>query len=203
MDNLKSIVAFTYYLHHTPTGKKYYGVRFKKGCKVEDLWTVYFSSSIIVKQLIKEYGKDSFTYEIRKTFSSTAAARKWENKVQRRLHVDTRLDWINRHIQGEQFHCICHSDKTKLKISLAMKGRIMTETHKKRMSEKALIVNENRRNTGWKMPKDAVEKSRQYHLGRPRSPETIEKIKKSKQGTVRKYLPDGSFIMIKPDHIDQ
>ena len=35
-------IPFTYYLYHKPTGKKYYGVRFKKGCHPDDLWNKYF-----------------------------------------------------------------------------------------------------------------------------------------------------------------
>jgi hypothetical protein len=49
------MIPFTYLLKHIPTKKYYYGVKLKKGCHPNDLWTKYFTSSKIVKSLIKKY----------------------------------------------------------------------------------------------------------------------------------------------------
>jgi hypothetical protein len=88
-------IPFTYLLKHIPTNKYYYGVRFKKGCHPNDLWTKYFTSSKKVKGLIKKYGKKSFIFEIRKTFKTPQQAINWENKVLKRMKVIYRNDFLN------------------------------------------------------------------------------------------------------------
>lgn len=92
---------FTYLLFHKPTGKKYYGARWSKQCHPTDLWKTYFTSSKHVKKLISEYGKESFSFEIRKTFSSIEECRKWEERVLRKLNVTSKDDWINKNINGK------------------------------------------------------------------------------------------------------
>ena len=88
-------IPFTYLLKHIPTNKYYYGVRFKKNCHPNDLWTKYFTSSKKVKGLIRKYGKKSFKFEIRKTFKTQQEAIKWENKVLKRMKVIYRNDFLN------------------------------------------------------------------------------------------------------------
>jgi hypothetical protein len=88
-------IPFTYLLKHIPTNKYYYGVRFKKGCHPNDLWTKYFTSSKKVKGLIKRYGKKSFIFEIRKKFKTVKQAMNWENKVLKRMKVIHRDDFLN------------------------------------------------------------------------------------------------------------
>jgi hypothetical protein len=80
-------VYFTYYLYHKPTGKKYYGARWKPACNPSDLWDTYFTSSKHVHKLIEEYGKESFHYEIRKMFSNKSECISWEQRVLKRLKV--------------------------------------------------------------------------------------------------------------------
>jgi hypothetical protein len=65
---------YTYLLRHLPTGRAYYGVRYAKGCSPADLWVKYFTSSKDIHNMIKEYGKDSFTAEVRKIFVDPAKA---------------------------------------------------------------------------------------------------------------------------------
>lgn len=89
-------IPFTYYLVHQPSGRKYYGVRYKKNCDPSDIWTVYFSSSPEVHRLIKEDGADSFTVQVRKVFSDVEAAKEWEYRVLQRLKVTGKSEWINR-----------------------------------------------------------------------------------------------------------
>ena len=91
---------YTYLLRHAPTNKVYYGVRWKNiklGLSAEeDLWRGYFTSSKVIKQLIKDYGVDSFTYEIRREFNSVKTARDWETKVLKRMKVTKNQDvWLN------------------------------------------------------------------------------------------------------------
>lgn len=88
---------YTYLLKHIPTGKVYYGCRFAKKCSPDDFWKSYFTSSKYVKELISKYGKESFVFEIRKTFSNVDTCRLWESKVLKRLNVLNRQDiFINK-----------------------------------------------------------------------------------------------------------
>ena len=89
------MIPFTYLVKHMPTNRYYYGVRFRKKCNPNDLWTKYFTSSKKVKGLIKRYGKKSFQFEIRKTFKTAQQAMAWEFKVLRRMKVVGRKDFLN------------------------------------------------------------------------------------------------------------
>ena len=61
-------LAYTYYIVNKVTGQYYYGSRYKnislKRTPAQDLWIYYQTSSNSVKQLIDEYGKDSFEVSI-------------------------------------------------------------------------------------------------------------------------------------------
>lgn len=90
------MVPYTYLLKHIPTNKFYYGVRYAKGCSPNDFWNIYYTSSKYVHSLIKEYGKTSFDFEIRKIFISETTARNWEKKVLRRMRAVSRNDFLNK-----------------------------------------------------------------------------------------------------------
>jgi len=94
-------IPYTYYLINAITKEKYYGVRYGKDCNPSDLWTTYFSSSKQVKRLIKLYGANSFTYEVRKIFSTAEEARNWEERVLRKLNVMKNASWLNKSICGK------------------------------------------------------------------------------------------------------
>ena len=72
---------YTYRIQFIPTGEYYYGVRFAKNCNPSDLWAKYFTSSKKIKSLIKKFGKDSFSFEIRKIFKNSNSAILWEHRV--------------------------------------------------------------------------------------------------------------------------
>ena len=198
-------IPYSYFLYHKPTGLKYYGIKYGKHCHPDQLWVKYFSSSKIVQQLIKEYGKDSFDCTVRKIFTSSSKALLWEHKVLRRLDAANKEDWINRHNGGKKFRAPeQHSINTKKAISKKLKGRTFTEEHKSNISKGSLIDRQRRRDQGYKMPEDFVPKMLKTRtekiangLINPYSKERNEKMAASKRGTKRKYLPDGSFIMIK------
>lgn len=88
-------VPYTYLLKHLPTGKFYYGCRFAEGCHPSEFWKEYKTSSKYVKELVEQYGADSFEYEIRKTFTDKLAARTWETKVLTKMKVVIREDFLN------------------------------------------------------------------------------------------------------------
>ena len=138
---------YTYFLLHRPTGLKYYGAKYSKNADPTKLWVNYFSSSKKVKKLIQEYGKDSFDFEIRKTFKTKEETLLWEQSVLKRLKVDERKDWLNVHIYGGRWFVNIRtaehkkhkqhppiSEETKKKISESRMGIQFSEEHKKNLS---------------------------------------------------------------------
>ena len=78
-------MPYAYVVVHKKSGSWYYGVRTKKGCKPEDLWTTYFTSSKKVHALVAQDGKEAFEVAIRRMFSSENAAISWEHRVLKRI----------------------------------------------------------------------------------------------------------------------
>jgi len=97
-------VAFTYIIVNKATGKFYYGAKYSKGCCHSDLGTTYFSSSVSLRREIKELGKSSFRYEIRKSFSSVEECLKWEHRVLKRIRAKDRNDCYNLSNGGTTFN---------------------------------------------------------------------------------------------------
>jgi hypothetical protein len=194
-----STIPFSYYLFHKPTGKHYYGIRFAKNCCPDDLWTKYFSSSVIVKKLIAEYGADSFHTEVRKVFDNSSAALLWEHKVLRRLNASANPNWINRHNGSNKFRApAAHSAATKETLRKKITGMKRSATTKAKHSATAKLREAKRRSEGWKMPSEDVKRRADAKRGVPRTPEMVAKMRATKKGTKRQYLPDGTFIMVKP-----
>ena len=201
------MIAFTYLLVHLPTGKRYYGVRFAKGSHPDQLWTTYFSTSKVVKQLIAETGTSSFTAEVRRTFDDPVKALAWETKFLHRVDAAGSDIWLNRHNGGRgNFRAPeSHSQETKEKIRKAMIGREYTDQHRLKQSEKAKLREQKRKETGWKMPAESTaraQKTRKLRIDsgeiNPYSEERNRKMGESKKGAKRVYRPDGSFYMVKP-----
>lgn len=90
-------VPFTYIITHIPTGVKYYGARWKKGCHPNDLGSTYFSSSKFMKRIISEEGVDNFHFEIRKIFQNAIEAISWETKFLTRVDAARSNKWFNKH----------------------------------------------------------------------------------------------------------
>lgn len=196
------MIPFSYHLHHIPTNLHYYGIKHSKGCQPSDLWKTYFSSSKIVKSLIKQYGKDSFSVEVRRIFTTSQEALAWEHRVLRRLHAAEKDAWINRHNGGTKFRSPQkHTEKTKEKISKKLKGRKISGHAKIIMREKGLIREQHKKETGWHMSEESRQKissgvKKVAHL--IYTDERNEKMANSKKGTKKVYQLDGSFKYLKP-----
>lgn len=89
-------MAYTYRITHIPTGRHYYGVRFKPNCQPTDLWIKYFTSSKTVHNLIEQDGLEAFNVEVRKVFEDADEARNWEQRVLKRLKVTKNPLWLNK-----------------------------------------------------------------------------------------------------------
>lgn len=88
-------MAYTYLIGWSEHRKYYYGVRFAKDAKPEDLWVSYFTLSKHVKAFTKEFGNPDII-EIRKMFDNVQEAREWEHKVLRRIGAVKSDMWLNK-----------------------------------------------------------------------------------------------------------
>lgn len=138
---------YTYRICWSSTGMKYYGVRYAKDCHPSDLFVTYFTSSVYVKDYIKEHGLPDII-EIRKVFTGenrVTLAREWEHDVLKRIRVTIREDYLNK-TDGKAInpkHLGWHKGKTKenseglAKLSRTLTGRTKhTHEHLTILSEK-------------------------------------------------------------------
>ena len=136
MKLINEIKPYTYLVKFKPTGKVYYGSRCQNvtkfnGTPSEDFWNHYTTSSENINNLIEEYGKDAFEYEIRRTFDSVEEMADWETRVLTRCRVLERQDrWMNGNIAGKK---ILTEAGAKV-ISATHKDKPKTEEHKKNLS---------------------------------------------------------------------
>jgi len=118
---------YTYVIKNLITGKRYYGCRYAKNCHPSEFWKTYFTSSKIVKKLIKEAGKENWYIEIRHIFSDINLCKAWEEKVLRRLGVPKNPMWYNQSIGGKKF--LLQGDALELqKIVVSAKMKEITST---------------------------------------------------------------------------
>jgi hypothetical protein len=128
---------FTYCIGWKSLNKFYYGVRYANGCSPLDLWQKYFTSSKIVKTYRALYGEPDHV-EIRKTFTDKLSAKLWEDKVLRRLKVETNDTWIN--VSSTHFNKSIMTDDMKLHIGFTQKGRVSPMKGKKHTEENKLKI---------------------------------------------------------------
>ena len=112
--------AYTYSIHHLPTNKIYYGVR--KSTTV-DIGTTYFSSSKLVKQMLRAESIENFKFKVRKKFSSYEEARLHETRVLSRIKAVTNPMMLNQAVSSPR---LCSKNPTaelqrRASISKAMK----------------------------------------------------------------------------------
>jgi hypothetical protein len=159
-------IPFTYLIKHIPTNKYYYGVRFKKNCHPNDLWTKYFTSSKKIKGLIKRYGKKSFKFEIRKTFKTSEQALNWEHKVLKRLKVIYKDNFLNLTDNKSV------DPKYLSKINKGKNNPFYNKKHNKNIIEKIRLSSLKRKHT-----KETKNKIRLFNIGKKHSKKTIEKLR--------------------------
>lgn len=117
------MTPYTYLIGWPHHNTFYYGVRYRPGCTPSDLWVTYFTSSKEVKAFRKLHGEPTLI-QIRRMFSSSAAARAWEHKVLRRMNVRDRSDFLN--ITTSRAPSMLgkrHKEETLKKMSAWQKGK--------------------------------------------------------------------------------
>lgn len=87
-------MGYTYLIGWTRLGTWYYGVRFAKGCSLDDLWAKYFTSSNRVKKFRETYGEPDVV-EIRQVFNDKLSAQNWESRLLRRIKAVKSPHWLN------------------------------------------------------------------------------------------------------------
>jgi hypothetical protein len=124
--------AYTYLIGWSKLNLWYYGVRYRKGCRVEDLFTKYYTSSTYVHSVMFNHGKPD-VIQIRKTFESRKKALVWEQTVQRRMNVLKDPKWLNKNISG----AIYYDDEVRAK----MREMKMNRTWMHKGKEIILVLN--------------------------------------------------------------
>ncbi len=114
---------YTYLIGWKKQNKFYYGVRYSKKCKPDDLWVTYFTSSKYVREFRNQYGEPDII-QIRRTFKDKKSAKNWEDKVLRRLNCVFDDKWLNK-ANLNAFKSVVMTDEIKNNISISRcKNRI-------------------------------------------------------------------------------
>jgi hypothetical protein len=184
---MKDRIPFTYILKFKPTGQYYYGSRYSKYCHPSQLWTTYYTSSKVIRQLVKEHGQDSFEFKVTKIFDNKESARFWEHRFLAKVKASKNPKWLNQHNGAGDFinkGGLKFTEEHKRKISLGNKGKLKPGT------AKSLIGNTH--NKGKKYSEESKKKlslsrmGNKNRLGIPHPESDKQKIKDSMN-----KLPDG------------
>jgi len=129
---------YTYKIINLINNKLYYGVRSCECLPEEDI--KYMGSGVLIRRSIKKHGIDNFIKKIDKIFETREEANLYEAKIVdlEFIKLDNTYNlktgglngcgWKGWTGQGSQ------SDETKKKISIAMRGKIVSDETKKKMS---------------------------------------------------------------------
>lgn len=88
-------IPFTYLIGWSKYNIWYYGAKYSKNCKPQDLWTKYFTSSKHVFEFRQNNGEPDII-EIRKIFSSKEKCVLWESNVLCKIDAAKRTDFLNK-----------------------------------------------------------------------------------------------------------
>ena len=135
--------SYTYLIGWKTLQTYYYGIRYAKNCKTEELFNTYFTSSKYVKEFLQKHGTPDII-EIRKKFNDVQKAQLWESKVLRRINAKDRKDFLNKtdnkSISSEKAMQGATKKRSKSfreKLSSYRKGKKHSEETRKKMSEAA------------------------------------------------------------------
>lgn len=188
-------IPYTYLIGWSQHNKFYYGRRTAKNCNPNEFWVSYFTSSNYVKQFRKEFGEPDII-QIRKTFNNPNKCKLWESKFLTKVDAQNNPLFLNKKNSDDKWDTTgttpwnknkpC-SDKTKFKISSALKGKSSGPQSKETCLKKSIS---NKGQIPWHNGKKGVYKSesieliRQSKLGKPRPDSVKTALSESKQGKV-------------------
>lgn len=171
---------YTYLIGWSKLNYWYYGCEYKKTAHPDNLWTTYFTSSEIVKEMRIWHGEPDHI-EVRMTFDTAANARAWEDKVIRRLGAVFSDKWLNRANGGKEFCNDSPQTRERMRLAkLGKKGAKRSELTKQKMRKAAL---------GRKFSEEHKQKLCEARRKRaPVSLETKEKMRLARQGKTYEEL---------------
>lgn len=135
-------IPYTYLIGWSKLNLWYYGSRYTNSVRgianPSDLWTTYFTSSKLVKEVREKHGEPDVV-QIRKTFKTAEEATTWEAKVCNRMDVKNDLKFLNMHNGDGKFSNagIIPSEETRAKIAATKIGKTHTAEVRKKLSEKS------------------------------------------------------------------
>lgn len=186
---------FTYLIGWPEHNTFYYGVRYARGCSPIELWTTYFTSSTKVKERREQWGEPTVK-QVRKVFEDAISAKRWEDRVLRRLDArnhplllnQTSLPGPPHEKTPEQIEKIAQkkrgrplTDEHKAKIGAANRGKTWTLSAETRARQSAAKL-------GVAKPEGFGEKVSVRMRGRVQSQEERDRRKASLTG--RKLSPE-------------
>lgn len=169
-------MPYTYLIIEKSTGKRYYGLRYRKGCQPSGLGVVYFSSSKVLQPLCKTH-PENYMFEVRRSFATIEAAREWEHKVLRRMRVKDDPRWYNQ-TDNKLF-------SLESCLNGAHKGMLHTDESKRKMSEahkQHLADPKNHSMFGKHHSDESKRKMRDAKLGKHASEDTRLKMSNRRSG---------------------
>lgn len=89
------MIPYFYRVYFKPTGQYYVGIQYGKGAHPNNLWDKYFTSSKVVKSLIKQFGLSSFTPKVTKVFKTAKEAMNYERKFLVKVKANTNKKFLN------------------------------------------------------------------------------------------------------------
>lgn len=148
---------YTYILEWTLHKKRYIGARWAKGCDPNDLWSKYFTSSIHVKNFVKQNGPPDLIL-IDQVFDNANDAIRREDFLLRQYDAGKNSLFLNKAVgavynfndpdirarQAKSRVGTKHTAESKAKIGAASKGRTFTPEALEKMRLKALGHTRNR-----------------------------------------------------------
>jgi len=130
-------LAYTYFVRNKITNQFYYGSRFhntkRQRTPEEDFWIYYFTTSKIVKNDIKIYGKDQFEYKIIYKNEDYNLCYWYEQDLIKE-HIKNPLclnrHYVDRKSNNQKFSAfgLIHTEESKIKMSKAKTGKSLPRT---------------------------------------------------------------------------
>ena len=183
--------AYTYTIRHLPTNKIYYGVR---KSTIVDIGINYFSSSKLVKQMLKTENIENFKFKVRRKFLSYEEARLHETKILSRIKAVTNPMVLNQAVSSPR---LCSKNPTaeiqrRKSISKSMKQLWSDPSYKDAQSFNKLSSEE----YSARGKAGALKRAKNYSSGiTPRKP------KKAKSYKDVILVKDGIFKTVKSNQV--
>lgn len=177
---------FVYLLKFLPTGQLYIGSKTSKGSSVNNLWSTYFSSSKVIKALIKEHGKDAFRSEVRKVFETREEALEYEYRLLKRVDAKMNPKFLNMSYGGKNFSGSTRTKEHQENLTKSLVGKKRSAETRENMKRLLTIKGPRKSKPMSQETKDKISLANKGKgLGRKRSTEANAKIVEAQRNRVR------------------